>query len=58
MTILECDSAALLEEVIHYKGMGDFCKDKVAAAIVVDDIATSKIIKVIEKNKRFCNNAI
>ena len=58
VTILECDNAALLEEVIHYKGMGEFVKGKVGAAVVVDGSETGKIKKLIEKNKRFCDNAI
>lgn len=56
--ILECDDAALLEEVLHYKGMGEFVKEKVAAAAVVDGNAAGKIKKVIEKNKRFCHSVI
>lgn len=58
VTILECDDAALLEEVIHYKGMGELAKEKIFAAVVVDGNATGKIKKVIEKNMRFCKDVI
>ncbi|MDR0491046.1 MAG: helicase-associated domain-containing protein [Oscillospiraceae bacterium] len=58
VTILECDDAALLEEVIRYKGIGEFVVEKITAAAIVDGNSTKKIKKVIEKNKRFCNNAI
>lgn len=58
VTILECDNAALLEEVIRYKGMNELVKEKILAAVVVDDKATSKIKKVIEKNMRFCKDVI
>ncbi|MCL1808448.1 MAG: helicase-associated domain-containing protein [Clostridiales bacterium] len=57
VTILECDDATLLEEVIRYKGMGELVGDRIAAAVVVDGNATNKIKKTIEKNKRFCKNA-
>jgi hypothetical protein len=58
VTILECDDAALLEEVIRYKGMGEWVKEKIPAAVVVEDGATKKIKKAIEKNKRFCKDVI
>ena len=58
VTILECDDAALLEEVTHYKGMGEFVKGKIGAAVVVDGSAAPKIKKAIEKNKRFCTNGL
>jgi hypothetical protein len=58
VTILECDSDALLEEVIRYKGMGESVKEKISAAIVVEDGATNKIKKTIEKNNRFCKDVI
>jgi hypothetical protein len=58
VTILECDDAALLEEVTRYKGMGEFIKGKIAAAAVVDGDSLNKIKKTIEKNKRFCKNVI
>lgn len=58
VTILECDDAALLEEVIRYKGMGELTKEKISAAVVVDGNATGKIKKVIEKNMRFCKDVI
>jgi hypothetical protein len=58
ITILECDDTALLEEVIHYKGMGGLVKEKILAAIAVDGNATKEIKKVIEKNKRFCRDVV
>lgn len=58
VTILECDDAALLEEVIRYRGMGELTKEKIFAAVVVDGNATGKIKKVIEKNMRFCKDVI
>ena len=58
VTILECDDPTLLEEVIRYSGMGKFVEEKVQAAVVVDGNATKEIKKVIEKNKRFCNDVI
>lgn len=58
VTILECDDAALLEEVIRYKGMGDLVQEKIAAAAVVNHDATGKIKKIIEKNRRFCTDVI
>jgi hypothetical protein len=58
VTILECDDAALLEEVLHYKGMGEFVREKIIAAAVVDGSSANKIKKVIEKNKRFCKYVI
>ncbi|MDR1915469.1 MAG: helicase-associated domain-containing protein [Synergistaceae bacterium] len=58
VTILECDDAALLEEVIHYKGMGDLVHEKVASAVIVDGEKKSNIKKVIEKNGRFCRDII
>jgi hypothetical protein len=58
VTILECDDAALLEEVIRYKGMGELVKEKILAAVVVDGNATNEIKKAIEKNKRFCRDVI
>ncbi|MDR1135362.1 MAG: helicase-associated domain-containing protein [Clostridiales Family XIII bacterium] len=58
VTILECDDDALLAEVIRYKGMGELVKEKISAAIVVEDGATKKIKKVIEKNNRFCKDVI
>jgi hypothetical protein len=58
VTILECENAALLEEVIRYKGMGGLVKEKVLAAVVVDGNATKEIKKAIEKNKRFCSDVI
>ncbi|MDR1205329.1 MAG: helicase-associated domain-containing protein [Peptococcaceae bacterium] len=58
VTILECDDAALLEEVTRYRGMGEFVKEKIAAAVVVDGDSMKKIKKAIEKNKRFCRNVI
>ncbi|MDR1194454.1 MAG: helicase-associated domain-containing protein [Peptococcaceae bacterium] len=58
VTILECDDPALLEEVTRYKGMGSLIKEKIGAAAVVDDDSARKIKKIIEKNKRFCQNII
>ena len=58
VTILECDNAALLEEVLHYKGVAELVKDRIPAAIVVDGSATKKIKKAIEKNKRFCKDVV
>jgi hypothetical protein len=58
VTILECDDAALLEEVTRYRGMGEFVKEKIAAAVVIDGESMNKIKKAIEKNKRFCKNVI
>ncbi|MDR1472000.1 MAG: helicase-associated domain-containing protein [Synergistaceae bacterium] len=58
VTILECDSESLLEEVIRYKGVGELVKEKVSAAVVIEDGATKKIKKAIEKNKRFCKDVI
>ncbi len=58
VTILECEDEALLEEVIRYKGMGDWVKDRVPAAVVIDGDAANKVKKTIEKNKRFCNNVL
>lgn len=58
VTILECDDEALLEEVIHYKGMGEFVQEKLNAAVVVDGSTTHKIKKNIEKSKRFCKDVI
>ena len=58
VTILECDDAALLEEVIRYKGMGVLVKEKINAAVVADANATKEIKKIIEKNKRFCIDVI
>lgn len=58
VTILECDDAPLLEEVIRYKGMGEFIQEKIAAAVVVNHDATGKIKKAIEKNGRFCLDVI
>jgi hypothetical protein len=57
-TILECDDAALLEEVIRYKGIGGWVKDRIPAAVAVDADAAPKIKKAIERNKRFCVNVI
>jgi hypothetical protein len=48
----------LLEEVIHYKGMGGLVKERILAAIAVDGNATKEIKKVIEKNKRFCRDVV
>ncbi|MDR2605422.1 MAG: helicase-associated domain-containing protein [Desulfovibrio sp.] len=58
VTVLECDDDALLEEVIHYKGMSGFVKEKILAAVVVDGNAANEIKKVIEKNKRFCRDVL
>jgi hypothetical protein len=58
VTILECDNESLLEEVIRYKGMGELVKEKISAAVVIDDGAAKKIKKAIEKNKRFCKDVI
>jgi hypothetical protein len=58
VTILECDDESLLEEVIRYKGMGEWVKEKISAAVVIEDGATKKIKKAIEKNKRFCKDVI
>jgi hypothetical protein len=58
VTILECDDAALLEEVIRYKGMGELVKEKVSPAVVVENGAAAKIKKTIEKNKRFCKDVL
>jgi hypothetical protein len=58
VTILECDDAVLLEEVIRYKGMGEFVKEKILAAVAVDGNATNSIKKMIEKNRRFCRDVI
>jgi hypothetical protein len=58
VTILECDDESLLEEVIRYKGMGELVKEKISAAVVIEDGATKKIKKAIEKNKRFCKDVI
>jgi hypothetical protein len=58
VTILECDDAALLEEVIRYKGVRESVKEKILAAIVVDGSAGKEIKKAIEKNKRFCRDVI
>ena len=58
VTVLECDDEALLEEVIRYKGMGEFVQEKLNAAVVVDGSTTNKIKKIIEKNKRFCKDVI
>jgi hypothetical protein len=58
VTILECDEPFLLEEIIRYKGMGEFAQDKIAAAVVIDRKATKQVKKLIEKNKRFCRDII
>lgn len=58
VTILECDDPVLLEEIIRYKGMGEFVRDKINAAVTVDESATKKIKKLIEKNKRFCRDIV
>lgn len=58
VTILECDDAALLEEVIRYKGMGELVKERIGVAVVVEGSATNKIKKVIEKNRRLCKDVI
>ncbi|MDR2669124.1 MAG: helicase-associated domain-containing protein [Desulfovibrio sp.] len=58
VTILECDEAALLEEVIHYRRMSGFIKEKILAAVVVDGNTTKEIKKIIEKNKRFCRDVL
>ncbi|MDR3165498.1 MAG: helicase-associated domain-containing protein [Synergistaceae bacterium] len=58
VTILECDNESLLEEVIRYKGMGELVKEKISAAVVIEDGAAKKIKKTIEKNKRFCKDVI
>jgi hypothetical protein len=58
VTILECEDESLLEEVIRYKGMGELIKEKISFAVVVEDGATKKIKKAIEKNKRFCKDVI
>ena len=58
VTILECDDEALLEEVIRYKGMGEFVQEKLKSAVVVDGNKTNKVKKTIEKNKRFCKDVI
>jgi hypothetical protein len=58
LTILECDDAALLEEVIRYRGMGELVGERILAAVAVNGNATKEIKKVIEKNKRFCRDVI
>jgi hypothetical protein len=58
VTILECDDDALLEEVIRYRGMSESVKEKISAAVAVEDGATNKIKKIIEKNNRFCKDVI
>jgi hypothetical protein len=58
VTILECEDESLLEEVIRYKGMDGLVKEKISAAVVIEDGATKKIKKAIEKNKRFCKDVI
>ncbi len=57
VTVLECDDNTLLEEVIRYKGMGEYVKERITGA-VVDDEAVHVIKRTIEKNKRFCVNAV
>jgi hypothetical protein len=54
VTVIECDDALLLEELLHYRGMGAYIKDKLVAAAVIDDDSVGKVKKLIEKNKRFC----
>jgi hypothetical protein len=58
VTILECDNESLLEEVIRYKGMGELIKERISAAVVIEDGAATKIKKAIEKNKRFCKDVV
>lgn len=58
VTILECDNEPLLEEVIRYKGMSKLVREKISAAVVIEDGATKQIKKAIEKNKRFCKDVI
>ncbi|MDR1481834.1 MAG: helicase-associated domain-containing protein [Synergistaceae bacterium] len=58
VTILECDDKALLEEVIHYKGIGEFIKGRVSEAVIIDGDRTGSIKKIIEKNERLCQDVI
>ena len=58
VTILECEDESLLEEVIRYKGINELIKEKISAAVVIEDGTTKKIKKVIEKNKRFCQDVV
>ena len=58
VTILECEDAALLEEVIRYKGMSVYISDKISSAVIVDPSATKEIKKTIEKNQRFCKSIL
>jgi hypothetical protein len=58
VTVLECDDPVLLAEILHYKGMGAFVQGKISAAAVVDERATKKIKKIIEKQGRFCQDVI
>ncbi|MDR0355932.1 MAG: helicase-associated domain-containing protein [Deltaproteobacteria bacterium] len=57
VTVLECDDEALFEEVIRYKGLGALVREKLRpAAVVADEDSRAKIRKIIEKNKRFCQD--
>jgi hypothetical protein len=56
ITVLECDDEALLEEVLHYKGMTELVQEKIKTAVVVDDSSKGKIQRLIEKNNRFCRD--
>jgi hypothetical protein len=38
--------------------MGELIKEKISAAVVIEDGAAKKIKKAIEKNKRFCKDVI
>ncbi|MDR0355934.1 MAG: helicase-associated domain-containing protein [Deltaproteobacteria bacterium] len=56
VTVLECKDEALLEEVVRYKGLGEFVQERLYPAVVVKDDSRAKIKKIIEKNKRFCHD--
>jgi hypothetical protein len=58
VTILECDDAALLEEVMHFKGMGSLVSGRVGYAFVIDGEKAKNVKKIIEKNGRFCQDVL
>jgi hypothetical protein len=57
VTVMECDDPLVFEEVIRYKGMGEYIGERLGASAVISSKNAKKIKKTIEKNKRFCKDA-
>lgn len=56
VTILETDDPILLEEIVRYKGMDAYVRDRTAYAAVIDPEGAKKVKTILEKNKRYCKD--